>query len=50
MSPEFAELKRAIVSRYTECRVVRPEATRSHSTEVFLVGLGRKNPVSATAE
>jgi 23S rRNA (uridine2552-2'-O)-methyltransferase len=42
MSPEFAELKRAIVKRYDECRVVRPEATRSQSTEVFLVGLGRK--------
>jgi 23S rRNA (uridine2552-2'-O)-methyltransferase len=52
MSPEFAELKRAIVARYTECRVVRPEATRSQSTEVFLVGLGRKitpNPASSPA-
>ena len=27
-----------------ECRVVRPEATRSQSSEVFLVGLGRNNP------
>jgi 23S rRNA (uridine2552-2'-O)-methyltransferase len=43
MSPEFAELKRAIASRYAECRIVRPEATRSQSSEVFLVGLGRKN-------
>lgn len=43
MSADFAELKRAIVARYTECRVVRPEATRSQSTEVFLVGLGRKS-------
>jgi 23S rRNA (uridine2552-2'-O)-methyltransferase len=42
MSPEFAALKRAIVSRYGECRVVRPEATRTQSSEVFLVGLGRK--------
>lgn len=49
MSADFAELKRAIVSRYGECRVVRPEATRSQSTEVFLVGLGRKTPVSAPA-
>jgi 23S rRNA (uridine2552-2'-O)-methyltransferase len=47
MSADFAELKRAIVSRYGECRVVRPEATRSQSTEVFLVGLGRKNLESA---
>jgi 23S rRNA (uridine2552-2'-O)-methyltransferase len=44
MSADFAELKRAIVARYTECRVVRPEATRSQSSEVFLVGLGRKSP------
>ena len=42
MSAEFGELKRAITSRYSECRVVRPEATRSQSTEVFLVGLKRK--------
>jgi 23S rRNA (uridine2552-2'-O)-methyltransferase len=43
MSPDFDKLKKAIVSRYGECRVVRPEATRSQSTEVFLVGLGRKS-------
>lgn len=53
MSPDFAELKRAISTRYTECRVVRPEATRSQSTEVFLVGLGRKSaeppPAPSTA-
>lgn len=42
MSADFAELKRAIMTRYAECRAVRPEATRSQSTEVFLVGLGRK--------
>lgn len=42
MSADFGELKRAITSRYSECRVVRPEATRSQSTEVFLVGLKRK--------
>jgi 23S rRNA (uridine2552-2'-O)-methyltransferase len=47
MSPDFADLKRAIVARYAECRVVRPEATRRQSTEVFLVGLGRKNLESA---
>lgn len=49
MSADFAELKRAIVARYTECRVVRPEATRSQSTEVFLVGLGRKSAASPAA-
>lgn len=43
MSSDFGELKRAISTRYSECRVVRPEATRSQSSEVFLVGLGRKS-------
>lgn len=47
MSAEFGELKRAITSRYSECRVVRPEATRSQSTEVFLVGLKRKTAPEA---
>jgi 23S rRNA (uridine2552-2'-O)-methyltransferase len=42
MSPDLAALKRAITARYGECRVVRPEATRSQSTEVFLVGLRRR--------
>lgn len=42
MSASFADLKRAIASRYGECKVVRPEATRSQSSEVFLVGLRRK--------
>lgn len=42
MSAEFGELKRAIVARYGECRVVRPEATRTQSSEVFLVGLARR--------
>jgi 23S rRNA (uridine2552-2'-O)-methyltransferase len=45
MSADFPELKRAILARYGECRVVRPEATRSQSSEVFLVGLGRVPPV-----
>src|SRR5262245_32849717 len=42
MSASFAELTRAIVARYAECKVVRPEATRTQSSEVFLVGLRRK--------
>jgi len=49
MCPEFGELKRAITARYAECRVVRPEATRSQSTEVFLVGLKRKVAPAASA-
>lgn len=50
MCAEFGDLKRAITARYSECRVVRPEATRSQSTEVFLVGLKRKIPQKDGAE
>jgi 23S rRNA (uridine2552-2'-O)-methyltransferase len=49
MSPEFGDLKKAIMTRYGECRAVRPEATRSNSTEVFLVGLRRKKPDAPAA-
>jgi 23S rRNA (uridine2552-2'-O)-methyltransferase len=42
MSAAFAELKRLLVQRYTEFRTIRPPATRTQSSEVFLVGLGRK--------
>jgi 23S rRNA (uridine2552-2'-O)-methyltransferase len=42
MSPEFAVLKRSLMERYAECKVVRPAATRSQSTEVFLVALRRR--------
>lgn len=49
MSAEFGELKRAISARYAECRVVRPEATRSQSSEVFLVGLGLESAEAPAA-
>jgi 23S rRNA (uridine2552-2'-O)-methyltransferase len=42
MSADFKALERALRERYAECRVVRPAATRSQSTEVFLVGLRRR--------
>jgi 23S rRNA (uridine2552-2'-O)-methyltransferase len=44
MSNEFKPLEQALRARYAECRTVRPEATRSQSTEVFLVGLRRRAP------
>jgi 23S rRNA (uridine2552-2'-O)-methyltransferase len=44
MSNDFKPLEQALRARYAECRVVRPEATRSQSTEVFLVGLRRREP------
>jgi 23S rRNA (uridine2552-2'-O)-methyltransferase len=42
MSNDFKTLETALRARYAECRTVRPEATRSQSTEVFLVGLRRR--------
>jgi len=49
MSADFTELKRSISQRYAECRVVRPSATRSQSSEVFLVGLRRNPPAPPAA-
>ena len=42
MSADFKALETALRARYAECRAVRPAATRSQSTEVFLVGLKRR--------
>lgn len=37
---EFPDAKRAVAGHFEQVRVLRPEATRSESYEVFLVGLG----------
>ncbi|MDI1449471.1 RlmE family RNA methyltransferase [Polyangium sp. 6x1] len=42
MSEEFQKARERLRSLYDEVRVIRPEGTRSVSSEVFLVGLGRK--------
>lgn len=42
MSEEFVKARDRLRSLYTEVRNIRPEGTRSQSSEVFLVGLGRK--------
>jgi 23S rRNA (uridine2552-2'-O)-methyltransferase len=47
MSNDFKPLEQALRARYTECRAVRPVATRSQSMEVFLVGLRRREPGAA---
>lgn len=39
-SGDFPEAKRAVAESFETARVIRPEATRSESYEVFLVGLG----------
>lgn len=40
MSDDFPKAKSAVASRYATVRVIRPEGTRSGSSEIFIVGLG----------
>src|SRR5262249_50753601 len=49
MSNDFKALETALRARYAECRTVRPEATRSQSTEVFRGGLRRRAASAAPA-
>ena len=42
MSGDFQEARRSLAEAYARVQVIRPDATRSRSPEVFLVGLGRK--------
>lgn len=48
MSEELVPLRKRVREMFAEERVIRPEGTRSVSTEVFLVGIGKRNgPTSA---
>jgi len=42
MSGDFPEAKKAVTARYETCRILKPEGTRSNSTEVFVVGTGMR--------
>ena len=42
MSSDFEAARAALMSAYEKCQVIRPEGTRSRSSEVFLVGLRRR--------
>jgi len=42
MSNDYQEARKALRARYAEERTIRPEGTRSESSEVFLVGTGLK--------
>ena len=42
MSEDFITARDRLRSLYTEVRNIRPDGTRAQSSEVFLVGLGRK--------
>lgn len=42
MSEDFPKARDALKSAFEDVRTIRPEGTRTTSTEVFLIGLGRK--------
>jgi 23S rRNA (uridine2552-2'-O)-methyltransferase len=42
----FERVRAALRARYDTVRVLKPEASRKESTEVYLVGLGRKTPTA----
>ncbi len=42
MSADFEEARKALRAQYDEVRVIRPEGTRTNSSEVFLIGLKKK--------
>lgn len=46
---DFQEVRRAIAKHFDKVRVVRPEATRRESIEVFLCATGFKEPVEQAA-
>ncbi len=41
--PEFEDARNALRAVFGKVRVIRPEATRDESYEVFLVGIGRRD-------
>jgi len=42
MSGDFEAARAALQLTYAKCVVIRPDGTRTRSTEVFLVGLGKR--------
>jgi 23S rRNA (uridine2552-2'-O)-methyltransferase len=42
MGGDFETFRSLLRARYREVKVVRPEATRARSIEVYLLGLGKK--------
>ncbi len=42
MSEDFEEAKRAVADAYRTARALRPRGTRANSTEIFVVGTGRR--------
>ena len=42
----FEDVRALLRARYDEVRIVKPEASRKESSEIYLAGLGRKAPVT----
>jgi len=42
MSEDFQAARKGVDSAYERCQVIRPEGTRRNSSELFLIGLGRR--------
>lgn len=49
MGGDFEAFRSALREHYREVKIVRPEATRGSSVEVYVVGLGRKERALSTA-
>jgi len=42
MSEDFPKARAGVAEKYAKVRVIRPEGTRSGSSEIFVVGMGRR--------
>ncbi len=42
MSGDFPDARRSVATRFATCRVLKPEGTRSNSTEIYVVGFELK--------
>lgn len=48
--PAFERLLKLMREEYQSVKIQKPKSTRSESKEVFLIGMNKKNPPSATEE
>jgi 23S rRNA (uridine2552-2'-O)-methyltransferase len=42
MSDDFPKARTGVADQYAKVRVIRPEGTRTGSSEIFVVGMGRR--------
>lgn len=50
MGEDFPAAKAAVTDAYGKCRIIKPEGTRANSTEIYIVGLGLKQPEAALGD